>query len=47
MLVTSKQLDSTDQNIYMGIDVHKKHFTVSIQGDQLTYKTFSQPTESR
>lgn len=47
MLVKSKQLDFTDQNIYVGIDVHKKQFTVSIHGDLLAYKTFSQPAESR
>lgn len=38
-----KQLDFSGQNIYVGIDVHKKHFTVAIQGDHLFYKTFNQP----
>ncbi len=38
-----KQLDFSGQDIYVGIDVHKKHFTVSIQGDHLFYKTFNQP----
>jgi hypothetical protein len=41
----SKQLDFRGQKIYVGIDVHKKHFTVSIQGDHLFYKTFNQPPQ--
>ncbi len=47
MSIKSKQLDFTGQNIYVGIDVHKKHFTVSIHGDHLAYKTFNQPPESK
>jgi transposase len=38
-----KQLDFSGQKIYVGIDVHRKHFTVSIQGEELFYKTFNQP----
>ena len=47
MSVKSKQLDFTGQNIYVGIDVHKKHFTVSIHGELSAYKTFNQPAESK
>lgn len=47
MSIKGKQLDFTGQNIYVGIDVHKKHFTVSIHGDHLAYKTFNQPPESK
>jgi transposase len=47
MSLKSKQLDFTGQNIFVGIDVHKKHFTVSIQGDHLAYKTFNQPSASK
>lgn len=43
MSVKNTQLDFKGQNIYVGIDVHKKHFTVSIQGERLFYKTFNQP----
>jgi transposase len=43
MSTKSKQLDFTGQNIYVGIDTHKKSFTVSIEGDRLFYKTFTQP----
>lgn len=38
-----KQLDFSGQNIYVGIDVHKKHFTVSIQLEDLFHRTFNQP----
>lgn len=31
------------QNFYIGIDVHKKNWTVSIMGEKLLYNTFSQP----
>jgi transposase len=43
MSIQVKQLDFCGQNIYVGIDVHKKHFTVSIQVDSQFYKTFNQP----
>jgi len=45
MPTTRKQIDFSGQNIYIGIDVHKKHFTVSIQGEDLAYKTFNQPPD--
>lgn len=37
-----KQLDFSGQNIYAGIDTHKKQMTVTILSDHLTHKTFSQ-----
>jgi transposase len=43
METKNKQLDFTDQNIYVGLDAHKKQFTVSIQSEYLFHKTFSQP----
>lgn len=45
MSIKSKQIDFTGQNIYVGIDVHKKSFTITLQGERLTYKTFSQPPD--
>ncbi len=38
-----KELDFTGQNIYAGIDVHKKSWQVSIYSDELYHKTFNQP----
>ena len=38
-----KKLDFTGQNIYAGIDVHKKSWKVSIYSEELYHKTFSQP----
>jgi len=38
-----RELDFTGQNIYAGIDVHKKSWTVSIYSEELYHKTFSQP----
>jgi transposase len=46
MSLKFNQIDFSGQNIYVGIDVHKKHFTVSIQGDRVFYKTFSQPPKT-
>lgn len=43
MTTKIRQLDFAGQNIYVGMDVHKKQFTVSIAGEHLLYKTFSQP----
>lgn len=39
----NKQLNFEGQNIYVGMDVHKKQFTISIQGEHLFFKTFTQP----
>jgi transposase len=45
MSIKINQLDFSGQKIYVGIDAHRKHFTVSIQGEELFYKTFSQPAK--
>jgi hypothetical protein len=37
------RLDFTGQNIYTGIDVHKKDWRVSIYSEDLYHKTFNQP----
>ncbi|GHT71652.1 IS110 family transposase [Bacteroidia bacterium] len=45
MQVQRKQLNFEGQNIYVGIDVHKKQWNVSIMSEQLEHKTFSQKPE--
>lgn len=37
------ELDFTGQNIYAGIDVHKKSWQVSVYSEELFHKTFNQP----
>lgn len=39
------RLDFTGQQIYVGMDVHKKSWSISIYTDQFEHKTFSQPPE--
>jgi transposase len=39
------KLDFTGQQIYVGMDVHKKSWSISILSDQFEHKTFSQPPE--
>ena len=39
------KLDFTGQQIYVGMDVHKKSWSISIYTDQFEHKTFSQPPE--
>jgi len=39
------RLDFTGQQIYVGMDVHKKSWSVSIFTEHLEHKTFSQPPE--
>ena len=39
------KLDFTGQQIYVGMDVHKKSWSISIHTDWLEHKTFSQPPE--
>ncbi len=41
----SNKLDFTGQQIYVGMDVHKKSWSISIFTDQFEHKTFSQPPE--
>lgn len=43
MQTKNTKLNFSGQNIYVGMDTHKKHFTISIQGEHLFYKTFNQP----
>jgi transposase len=38
-----RTLDFTGQNIYTGIDTHKKNWRVSIYSDELYHKSFHQP----
>jgi len=40
-----KVTDFTGQNIYVGIDIHFKSWTVSIYSDEFELKTFTQPPE--
>jgi transposase len=40
-------LDFSGQMIYAGIDTHKKAFKVTVLGENLSLKTFSQPAEAR
>ncbi len=39
------RLDFTGQQIYVGMDIHKKSWSISIFTDQFEHKTFSQPPE--
>ena len=39
------KLDFTGQQIYVGMDVHRKSWSISIYTDQFEHKTFSQPPE--
>jgi len=39
------RLDFTGQHIYVGIDVHKKNWNVSIHSANLEHKTYSQPPD--
>ena len=43
MQVQVRTLDFNGQNIYAGIDAHKKSWQVSIYSDELFHKTFNQP----
>ena len=36
-----RQLDFSGQNIYVGMDVHKRQITATVLGEKLTHKTFS------
>lgn len=44
MQTQSTKLDFKGQNIFVGIDVHLKSWTVTIITEALTHKTFTQPT---
>jgi transposase len=45
MQVQSNKLDFKGQNIYVGLDVHKKQWKATIMLDDLALKTFSQPPD--
>ena len=45
MQVQIRNLDFTGQNIYAGIDVHKKSWQVSVYSEELYHKTFNQPPQ--
>ena len=42
MITKFKELDFTDEKVFVGIDVHKKSWKVTIQMEEFVYKTFSQ-----
>ena len=42
MQVQRNELNFKGQNIFIGMDVHKKDWKVSIRSEELTYKTFTQ-----
>jgi len=44
-MIKRNKLDFTGQPIYIGMDVHKKSWSVSISTKYGQYKTFSQPPE--
>ena len=41
----TKFVDFKDTTVYVGIDVHKKQWTVTVLTDQVHHRTFSQPPE--
>ncbi len=38
-----RKIDFKDQNIYVGFDVHKKNWKVTVMAEDTFYKTFTQP----
>ncbi|HUH66317.1 MAG TPA: IS110 family transposase [Syntrophales bacterium] len=44
-MVKSNKLDFTGQHVYVGMDIHKKSWSVSIHTEQFEHKTFNQPPE--
>ena len=40
------KLDFTGQNIYAGIDAHKKQLTITVMVEDFTYRTFSHPSSA-
>ena len=47
MQTQRNELNFKGQNIYVGIDVHKKSWSVTIMSDQLEHKTFSQLPDTK
>ena len=46
MQTQRNKLNYNGQNIYLGIDTHKKHWTVTVMVENQPYKTFSQPSNA-
>lgn len=46
MQIQSNKLNFEGQNIFVGIDVHKKNWTVSVLLEDVILKTFSQPADA-
>lgn len=44
-MVNISKLDFSGQHLYVGLDVHKKSWSVSILTLQFEHKTFTQPPE--
>lgn len=44
-MVNISKLDFSGQHIYVGLDVHKKHWSVRILTHQFEHKTFTQPPD--
>ncbi len=42
-MVNISKLDFSNQHLYVGLDVHKKHWSVCILTHQFEHKTFTQP----
>ena len=47
MLNKSNYLDFIGEDIYVGIDVHKKNWKITIQTDEVVCRTFTQDPEVR
>jgi len=47
MQIQRNELNFKGQNIYVGMDVHKKSWSVTIMSEQLEHKTFSQSPDPR
>ena len=47
MLQESKTIDFTGQEIYAGIDVHRKSWKVTILNELSEHKTFNQPADTK
>ena len=46
MQAQKKELDFNGQNVFIGIDVHLKSWTISIMTKHLAHKTFTQPPKA-
>lgn len=44
-MITANKIDFTGQRIYVGLDVHRKNWSVSVQSKYGEYKVFSQPPD--